>query len=917
MTRARLFPAFFFGSGFAGLVYQVVWTRQAGLLLGNTTAAIGTVVAVFMGGLALGSALAGRWAARNAMQPARLLRAYAVLEAAIGALSLVLPFLFRAAEPLHHATYESPALFGLMRVTITAAIFLAPATLMGATLPILVQYFARESTGTARTAGRLYAINTAGAAAGTAAAGLALLPAIGLTGATLVAAAINLTIGAWAFSLARRDEPPIAPTTTPPDEQPPSLAIYVLYALSGFAALLFEVTWTRALTLAIGSTAYAFTLVLMAFIGGLAIGAALAARQVDRIADPGKLFAIVQILIAAMSIGLFLLLRDLPETLVNLYAVMQESFVGLKAVELVVICMFVLVPTILMGTLLPISCRIAAGAQSSGQAIGRLYAWNTVGCIAGSAVASFALIPHLGLDRTLRVGAIIGAVIGAIATVAFVASPKRLRLVGGAAVVIVAALVVPGWDAASMSLGAYVYGPAMERYAAQHHIDLSERIAKEPKPVAVFWDSYALVTIHRDQDRMAMRINGKIDASTSTVDQATQTLLGQIPMLLHPDPKSALVIGLGSGITLANVASHANVRVDCIELCPAVAQAAELFRDANDDVLHNPRVRLRINDARTHVQYARARYDVITAEPSNLWLSGMANLFTREYFVTARARLNDGGLMAQWLHAYSLPAEDFRAVVRTFMDVFPQTHIWETDPRGDYLLLGWTSEPRIDLDLLTRRLASLQTRPERQACGLADVVSFLGNLVSARPELREMCASAPAITDDHCWIEYTAPRALYRDERAKIVEFLDPARGAPAALFTGGDEPLRSAIERRMRARRLVARLAVRDANYAHAVGEAFSLAPDDPVADSVVTERLVEALQFANLLRADGKLTAALKMLEVVPANHRLGPQTALVRVRLLAQLGRVAEARAALTGVPAGPEVDELLRELDAPRK
>ncbi len=871
MSRDRTFQVFFFASGCAGLMYQVVWTRQAGLTLGNTTAAIGTVVAVFMGGLALGSALAGRWAARRAPRPGDLLRAYAILEACIGAFGLAVPFLFRAIEPVLRLTYDSaPTVFGAARVVLSALVLLAPATLMGATLPVLVQYFAREASGTARAAGRLYAINTTGAAFGTALAGLLLLPRFGQTVTTIVAAAINLSVGAAAFHLARGAASETAPEPGAAAVPAPGVRlVFVLYGLSGFTALLYEVAWTRALTLVMGSTTYAFTLILLAFIGGLALGAAVSARYADRMADPARLFVTVQMLIAGASVGLFFFLRSLPETLLGIYDAFQHSFAALKAAEFAIICVFILVPTMLMGALLPVACRmIGGGERSAGRAIGRLYAWNTVGCILGSAGASFALIPLIGLDWTLRTGILLNV---AIALIAGALSAKPTAVV--AAALAVAAIALPRWHANSMSLGAYIYGPNIVREARESGRDLDQMIALQEKPIASYWDSYALVTVHRVRGtHLALRINGKTDASTGILDQATQILASAIPMAIHPEPKSVLVIGLGSGVTLANVVAYPGVKADCVELCPAVVAAGGHFAPVTDNVLQHPDVRVIVNDARTHLQYTRDTYDVIASEPSNLWLSGMATLFTREYFQVAKSHLRPRGMMAQWIHAYRMSERDFRAVVRTFADVFPHVQLWETHPAGDYLFLGWLEKPRIDLDQVARRLASLKATEERKQAGLGGPAPFMGHFVAGDAGLRKVSGGVPLITDDHCWIEYTAPRAMYVDERYLIAKALDEHRVAPMDEIVGGTKEMQSLVQRRVKARKFLSRVAVMDPTQGDTrqlrayLNAALEDGLDDPVIEVIAEGQILAALTFADIMKRQGRVADTLRALAVVP---------------------------------------------------
>jgi spermidine synthase len=781
----------FFASGFCGLVYEVVWIRVAGTALGNTTHATGTVVAVYMAGLALGARFGGRRADR--LTPRRCAALYGILELGAAAAAVAVPLLLRASEPLvgwgYRALGEAHPAFLLLRAGAVAAALVPPTVLMGATLPVLARFLAAGAADPARETGRAYAVNTLGGAAGTLAAGFALIPSFGLLATTLAAATLNVAVGAAALALARRPDRPLFPLETPgtPAEAPPPLAPRVLVALGGAAALVYEIAWTRALVLSLGSTVYAFTLILAAFILGLAGGSALAARFLPRVGDPRLALALAQTGVGLTAVLLLPFLGDAPVRLGSLLARSGRDFEQALALEAAAVGLFVLVPTLFMGAAFPLACRWAGVSERGlGRAVGSLLAWNTSGSIVGTLLASFALIPAIGLDATIAAAA--SANLAAGAALFWAARPRLRAAAAAAALAVPLAWALPRWDLGTLSSGVRLYGPRFRGEVLAHA-----------------WDAYGLATVHRDSHaHLLLKVNGKTDGSTAREDMATQSLLGHLPLLHHPRPRRVLVIGLGLGVTAAAVARHPVERLDVVELSPAVARLASHFREANENVLADPRVRLEVGDGRAAVRFGREPYDVLLSEPSNLWISGMAALFTRDFLEEARRRLAPGGLVCMWVHAYRLDPEDFRCVVRTFFRVFEHGSFWEVAPGGDYLLLG-SSEPfRRPLALLAARLAEARLEGHLREPGPA---ALLEGLLAAAPAARAFAGDGPILTDDHCAIEYTAPKAMHRESGVRTLRLLDALRRAPAErdLYEGEglEEVARRREERRRRAERL------------------------------------------------------------------------------------------------------------------
>jgi spermidine synthase len=867
--------AFFFISGLCGLLYEVVWIRVAGTVIGNTTFAIGTVVGVFMGGLALGAWAGGRAADRRS--GAALLRLYGLLEGGVALAALAVPFLISASEPLFHLLWNSvgemTALYAALRVILMGLVLVVPTTLMGATLPVLSRFLSDSSRSAAGEAGRAYAINTFGGVAGTLASGFWLIPSIGLRATTLVAVGLNLAIAAASLLLAR-GKTGATESALSPEPAPRRLALAVS-ALSGFSALVYEVAWTRSLVLSMGSTVYAFTLILTAFILGLAVGSALASRLVLRVKHPEAALSALQALIGIAAIVLLPFLGDLPIRMAPAAGEYRDHYSRLLLAETGMIALFVFIPALLIGGVFPFTFRLASGSDRAvGRSMAAVYTWNTIGSIAGSLAASFVLVPLVGLAAAIRIAATINL---AAAAVLLAGASPRLRLAAIVpAIAEVAVWLAPSWDDHVLASGAYLYGEQYAAAAQALHIDLKTYLDRESKITAEYWDAYGLTTVHRSEDgNLSIRVNGKADASTGTADMPTQRTVGHLGMLHHPAPRRALVIGLGSGVTLCAVACHAAERIDCVEISPAGARAAEHFTDANGAILKDPRVRLVIGDGRNAVQFAKEPYDVIVSQPSNLWISGMANLFTRDFFSMASQRLGSGGIFCQWVQAYRLPLDDFRSILRTFFEVFPHGSLWEVFPGQDYLLLGSRDPIRVPFSELEARMAAPHVRDQFDGLAVPGAAGLLGHLIAGSEDVRRQVATATVLTDDLSSIEYSTSRAMFTYLQPRTIAWVDELR--KAALDPGFYPGLDSrGVEKSRDSRRRIASVVAFEGEHrsprevleylAHHAG---GLGDDEPTRDHF--ERIAyQARLQARFLRAAGRLDEAIRTLAAVPRESK-----------------------------------------------
>jgi len=888
--------AFFFISGLCGLLYEVVWIRVAGTVIGNTTFAIGTVVGVFMGGLAVGAWWGGRQADRR--QGASLLRLYGVLEGGVALSALTVPFLLAASEPIFHALWNSvgqvTALYATLRVLLMGVVLIVPTTLMGGTLPVLTRFLSDTSQAAAGEAGRAYAINTFGGVAGTLASGLWLIPNFGLRATTLVAIVLNLAIAAASLSLAKGKSGSLEPALS--SEPPPRRAALVVSALSGFSSLIYEVAWTRSLVLSIGSTVYAFTLILTAFILGLAGGSALSSRLVQRSRQPDVALASIQGAIGLTALVLLPFLGELPLQMAPASEQYRDHYAGLLFVHAKLIALFVLVPSLFIGAVFPFTFRLASGSERGvGRSVAAVYSWNTVGSIAGSLAASFILVPSLGLAPSIRIAATVNL---AVAAVLLAMLPKvRLAALAPALVLLVAWL-RPSWDSKVLASGTYLYGEDYARMAKTLHIDLPTYLARESKILAEYWDAYGLTTVHRSEDgNLSIRVNGKADASTGTADMPTQRTVGHLGLLHHAAPKRVLVIGLGSGVTLGAVACHELQTLDCVEISPAGVRAAEYFAEANGGVLRDPRVRLVIGDGRNAVQFAKEPYDVIVSQPSNLWISGMSNLFTRDFFSMASKRLGQGGIFCQWVQAYRMPLEDFQSILKTFFEVFPNGSYWEVFPGQDYVLLGSLEVPRIPYAELEARMRANSMRNHFDGLSVPGAAGLLGHYIAAADEVRAAVATSTVLTDDLSSIEYSTSRAMFTVLQPRTIAWVEGLRRAPLdpGRYPGLDS---AAVEKSRDARRRIAAAVSLEAERRSVLEvleflskNAIGLGDDEPTRQHFERYAYLARLE-ARFQRQAGRFAEASRLLRAVPRESKQYVDALFERALIATAAGRTSEA-------------------------
>jgi len=783
--RFLLLLACFFLSGFAALLYQTAWTRELSFVFGTSDLAVAVVLAAYMGGLALGASAAARFASRLR----RPVLVYGILELAIALFALAVPLgiralnfvyvaLLRGGDRLPDEVSTGAALFQL----VSAALVLVPPTaLMGATLPLLARHAVRRAEQIGSRIGVLYAINTAGAIAGTLVAAFLLLPELGLRRTVWFGALLNALVFGLAALLAR-NAPLVEPTPQASEGEvaarpDPGGGLWILpaIALSGAVSFAYEVAWTRLLGQLLGASTHAFATMLASFLIGIALGSAVAARFASTRTRSAAGFALAQLGIAIASYGAFLLCDRLPDL-----AQWLGARPGAHLASVGVAVATLLPTTLCVGATFPFAVRVlAAGPQQAAAATARTYAWNTVGAIAGSLGAGFFLLPALGFEGTMSLA--IAANLALALSAALLPSPRRWWVAlpaAMAAVLLVAVPLAPPWRLLSSS--------PMDPWQAR-----DSRIEHH--------------AVGRTTTVMLLERGGRFQLTTGGLPESwiypkgmlpqvgVAHWLGALPALLRPETRDLLVIGLGGG-AMIELAPHSYESIDVIELEPEVLIANQrLSKQRARDPLADPRVRVVIGDARGALQLLDRQYDAIVSQPSHPWTAGASHLYTREFFSLVRSRLSPDGVFVQWVGIRFVDEELLGSLLAALSEVFPHVQVFRPHVHG--FLFAASQQPIDVLDSIDRALSAAPDDWSRH--GIHRIEDFASAWALDEQGVRAVAGSSPPNTDD---LNFLAARsAQLRGDS------LDPAS---ARLLLDPHDPLRSAdgLDRAALARSLVNR---------------------------------------------------------------------------------------------------------------
>jgi predicted membrane-bound spermidine synthase len=694
-TRIAFLFALFTLSGFCGLIYESIWSHYLKLFLGHAAYAQTVVLIVFIGGLALGAWLAGRFASRLR----RPLRAYAAAELGVGLAALLFHAFFVRATAWAYASLLPAVCSGdswCWPQWLAAALAILPqSVLLGTTFPLMTTGVLRlDGARPGQRLSMLYFLNSAGAVAGVLASGYLLIPSIGLPGALTTAGLLNILLALAVYFIDRGASTP--PLTAPRGVEASAgsrAAIRVLLAialLTGLSSFIYEVVWIRSLSLVLGASTHSFELMLAAFIAGIALGGLWIGERIDRIADATRYLAIVQVLMGLLALST-LPLYDAS------FDVMGWTVQALRFTEpgwaffnfaSAAICVAVMLPTtFLAGMTLPLITFVLLRSRLGEGSVGHVYASNTLGGILGVIVAVHFGLPVLGLKGALILGAAIDIALGVY--LLFRVRAPRLRVAGAAVGLagIVAATLFFHLDPMKLASSVFYFGkPRLDpsNYAILSHEDGRSATVD--------------VMEYKSSDSVAIATNGKVDGAIARGgqpgdDEYTMTLMAALGVAYRPDARTVAVIGYGTGMSTTVVLGSPRVeRVDTIEIEPAMPRGARAFRFFTEPAYSDPRSHIVIDDAKSYFARNRTRYDVILSEPSNPWVSGVSSLFSREFYAQARRQLSDGGIFVQWTHVYSFDDYLFASIARALAESFPHYALYAANG-GDVLIVASPSGP--------------------------------------------------------------------------------------------------------------------------------------------------------------------------------------------------------------------------------
>ncbi|MGA3095745.1 MAG: fused MFS/spermidine synthase [Bryobacteraceae bacterium] len=776
----RFLPALlilFAASGCAALIYEIVWYQLLQLVIGSTAVSLGVLLATFMGGLCLGSIGLPRY-----LRPGRHpLRVYALLEVGIGACGL----LALIGMPLIGGIYSSAVGHGfpsiVLRAVVCAICLMPPTILMGASLPAAARWVETTLKGVSWL-GLLYGGNTAGAVFGCLLAGFYLLRVYDMATATFVAAALNAGVALTAWLLAARSPhktPPPAPVEIVPAGYWP---VYVAIALSGAGALGAEVVWTRLLGLMLGATVYTFAIILTVFLVGLGIGSAVGAALLRNLRPRAALGGCQLLLVLAVAWSAYQIAQSLPFWPINPFLSASPWYtLQLDMAR----CFWAVLPAALLwGASFPFALAAAAQGGDPARLVGRVYAANTAGAIVGALTFSAILVPWLGTRRSEGLLILI-PLAGALVVLAPLVRRSRSQI--GAALLAASAV-------AALFLAFNVSDVPGELIAYGRRMMIT-RNSSEILFTAEGINSSIAISRWSD-GAVQFHVSGKVEASTEPYDMRLQRMLGHLPALIHPAPRSVLVVGFGAGVTAGTFVLHPTIdRIVICEMEPVIPRTAKIyFHEQHYDVLDDPRTHVVFDDARHYVLTTPEKFDIITSDPIHPFVKGSATLYSKEYFEMVKEKLNPGGVVTQWVPLYESDADTVKSEIATFFDAFPNGTIWANELSGggyDLVLLGQAEPTRIDVDAIQHRLDQpdyARVAQSIQEVGLGSAVDLFATYAGRASDLRPWLLGAELNRDGNLRLQYLAGMAFNNNREGAIYSEMLNYRVYPEDLFTASEQ---------------------------------------------------------------------------------------------------------------------------------
>lgn len=762
-----------FGSGMSALIYQIIWIREFGLVFGVHVFSMATVLTAFMAGLALGAIYFGNLADKSS-NPIRL---FLFLELGIGLFAVLFPFTFQGLikgyDIIASSVSPGPYSLQLIRFILSFIFLLIPTTLMGGTMPVIIKIFVENLGEIGGKISRLYAVNNLGAVTGGFLAGFVIIHLLGSNQSGYMAAAANIVNVGLVFLVVRLNINPSKHTDMlnksikpegmkMPDERlPKSILTLVLwvFAIEGFTTLSYEIIWARILIdFSIEKTVYFSTVIVISFVSGLSLGSILVSRVLDKHRNLLAFLGINQILIGLLSVFLLLAFTWIaPE--ISVRRSMFGTWLHEAGREYLFFFLILLPPVILMGITYPLVSKLAnSNIDQLGRKMGYLGFLDTIGSVAGSFIAGFILVPFLGVVKSFVIVVIVNLLLGSIL---IIFHPSIRQTVKSAVLALTC-----------------IFAGIMFWIMPKNPNTRTWWDKPENKPWfdpnqytgIIFFDEGAAgtVTVRDYPDGLALNINGLNTAYATKKDLKVNRQLGYMPYLLHPNPKRGLVIGYGTGATLCSLNQNDMEQVDIAEICSGVIKASYVFEKWNRDAIHQPKVKLYNDDGRSVIFMANGKYDIITSNAIHPRLSN--NIYTYDFYKLCYNKLNEDGIICQWTPENWLTNEEYKSLVKAFIDAFPHTTMWYLNEYST-LLIGTKKPLKVDIEKIVRKFSENETlRKDFEEFDMFSPYEFLGQFWMSEDDIKEYISGSKSNTDNYPIVEYS--RVINKGPVPEVMEYL-------------------------------------------------------------------------------------------------------------------------------------------------
>ncbi len=761
-------------TGFAGLVYEVVWQRYVAILLGSDSESTAAVLGIFLGGLALGYAVFGIWTRRVVQRGEQrgaalpLLSLYGGVEFLIGVYALIFPWTFAAIQQISLGLFTSSAgLSFFIDVLLTALLIGPPAFLMGATIPMLTQGLPRKLEESTRIHAWVYGLNAGGAFAGALAAGFYFIPQLGLVGTVRGMGCLNLAAGLILVGLGALSERAPLPVSVSEPLRQRTMRGYGLFAaaalLSGFAMMSIQVVLNRLGALALGASHFTFSIVVAAFVLSIALGS-MAVSQFQRI--PPIAAAVSQWILAVLLIGMYVFATQLnyaAHVLRTAFTYTDTAFFAFHVAVFLCMLAILVVPVGLSGALLPLLFHnLRRESEEWGAVAGRLYSWNTFGSLLGALLGGYILLFWVDLHSVFRIATVAVALSAVLLSFCLAGSRGRVFATVAFAAVFVTMVWLPPWPAQVLSMGAFKLRAETPETLLGHDAFVEAR--KGSLFVLFHADGpNTSTTIFDDEGSRALYVNGKANGNDK-FDYTTMALSALIPALLAERTERVFVVGYGLGITVGELAALDSVEsVTVAEISRSVMEGAPFFDDSNLGARENPKVEILHGDAYRALLRGEGLYDLIVSEPSHPWVLGVEMVYSQEFLEQARARLHPHGIYAQWIHRYEIDSKTIDLVLSTYTSVFEDVSIWYTVGR-DLLVVGFNRKGGVDsLDRLIERASRRDVMEAFERLNLSSISAFLAHEIVPVGVLSRERLPDTVHTLQHPRLSHVAAKAFFRD----------------------------------------------------------------------------------------------------------------------------------------------------------